>query len=121
MDGNAADAKALYQFRGNTPITSVNIVDLETQSTDVNPSAHTVGASAGSAPLIVLAGYDSSAPIDPRTFTVGGSAAKDGEINNSTIYYLAYKIYNASPADVVVDMDDEGTGNTLHTFYLACS
>jgi hypothetical protein len=121
MDGSAADAKALYQFRGDVPISGVTVGDLETQSTDGNPSSQTVGASGGVAPLIVLAGYDTSGTTDPRTFTVAGVGAKDGEINAGAGLYLAFKIYNNGPQDVVVDMADEGNGNTLHTFYLQCS
>ena len=118
MDASAAgsDAKSLLQFRGNIPITSVSVVDLETQFTLGNPTSQTVNASGGQAPLIVLAGYDSTNAIDPRTFT----PAKDGEINSGVNHYFAWKIYNSSPADVTVDMDDEGD-NALHTYYLACS
>ena len=93
-------------------------LDLETQSTDGNPTAHTVGASAGPAPLIVLGCYETgSGSIDPRTF----SPAKDGEITSSQFHYLAYKIHNSAPADVSIDMDDEGIAATLHTMYLACT
>ncbi|HWE21758.1 MAG TPA: hypothetical protein VG758_32045 [Hyphomicrobiaceae bacterium] len=49
--------------------------------------------------------------------------AKDGEINvvlGALNAYLAYKIYNSSPVNVTVDMDDEGT-NELYSCYVSCS
>ena len=46
------------------------------------------------------------------------SPAKDGEVANGTTPYLAYKVYNSSPANVSVDMDDEGDGNTLQSCYI---
>ncbi|HYM98203.1 MAG TPA: hypothetical protein VET25_00545 [Aestuariivirgaceae bacterium] len=87
-----------------------------------NPAAQTVTASGGVAPLVVLGAYGARGFIDPRTFTVGGSPAKDGEVHNepggfSNIVF-AWKIYNASPADVVVDMDDEIEANYLQSFYI---
>lgn len=123
MDGAAADHKMLYVFRGNVAISSVSANDTASEINIGNPLAQTVNASGGTPPLIIFGGYLSlGSTIDPRTFTVGGSPSKDGEISTGTDAYLAYKIYNASPADTVVDMDDEGsTYNALASFYLACS
>jgi hypothetical protein len=49
------------------------------------------------------------------------SPAKDGEATSGSDCYLAWKIYDASPADVTADMDDEGTVNALASGYLACA
>jgi hypothetical protein len=35
--------------------------------------------------------------------------------------WLAYKIYNSAPANVVIDMDDEGDDQMIHGAYMACS
>ena len=88
------------------------------ETTDGNPSAQVVGASSGTPPLIVIGAYGTTGTVDPRTF----STTKDGEITaDSFNAYLAYKIYNSSPQDSSIDMDDEGDANILQSCYLACS
>jgi hypothetical protein len=126
MNGAANNRKALYVFRGNIPIAAYMTQDVGSQQTDGNPAAQTVNASGGAVPLIVLGGYatrPTGGSVNPRTFTVGGVGAKDGEVSAgaSTELWLAYKLYNASPADVVVDMDDEGQRNFLVSCYIECS
>lgn len=117
--GASGGYKAMYQFRASRAITAVSIsAAVGQESTTGNPAAQTVSAAGGTPPLIVFGCYGTSGTVDPRTFTVSGSAAKDGEITPHVRCYLAYKIYNTSPADVVVDMDDEGS-NGLGSFYLA--
>lgn len=98
---------------------------------DGNPSGQTITASGGTAPLVVLgmyAGYanGSSGVIDPRTFTISAVAAKDDERNfngaDNEDIWLAWKIVNSgTPADVVIDMDDEGIRNCLIGCYLSVS
>ena len=117
MTGALQRGKALYVFRGDVPISSVTPSTVSQQVTSGNPTAQTVAASGGAPPLVILGAYNSTNAVSPRTFTVGGLAAKDGEINGVTTSYLAYKIYNASPADASIDMDDEGT-NMLASCYL---
>ena len=75
----------------------------------------------GAAPLIVLGCYRSnSAAVDPRTFTVGGSPAKDGEVAGpSNLSYVAWKVYVSGAQNVVVDMDDEAGSNILMSGYIA--
>ena len=111
--------QALYIFRGNgtSQISSVTVGSAQGQVTTGNPTAQNVAASAGVAPLVVIGSYNTSGTLDPRTM----SPAKDGEITPSTQTYLAYKIYNSSPADVSVDMDDEGSLNILQSCYLQIS
>lgn len=112
-----ADKVALV-FRGTPAITGVTVGDPEQTDTSGNPTALTCSASSGTPPLVVLGGYGSTGAIDPRTF----STTKDGEVTTaSTRLYLAYKIYNLAPADTTIDMDDEGSRNNLHSFYMACS
>jgi len=118
MNGNSENNKALYVFRGNVPILTATPTDVATEGQNGNPAAQTVNASGATVPLVVLAGYyTAGAAVDPRTFT----PAKDGEVNPEAWMYLAYKLYNAAPADVTVDMDDEGTRNVLVSCYLACA
>jgi hypothetical protein len=127
MDGSSGEAKAVYVFRGDIPITAVNVQSVNSQATDGNPTGQTVTASGGAAPLIVIGSYavfTVGGTVNPRTF----SPAKDGEISVTNFIggfggdmWLAYKIYNSSPADVSVDMDDEGDRNTLVSCYIECT
>jgi hypothetical protein len=123
MAVGSGTAKVLVVFRGNVPIATAVAQDAAGEVTTGNPSAQVANASSGVAPLVVVAGYGSSGTIDPRSF----SPSKDGEVENqggAIKAVLAWKVYNASPADVTIDMDDEsGTsvGNGLQSCYLACS
>ena len=127
LNGDVREGKLTYVFRGNAPIAVATPADTATELTGGNPAAQTVNASGAAVPLVVVGCYTTATggTVDPRTFTVGGSAAKDGEITVNPAgggnMYLAFKIYNSSPADVVVDMDDEGAGNVLASCYIACS
>lgn len=119
MDSTAM-RKAMLVFRG--PVVAVSVSSVGSQGTDANPAAQTVLAASGTPPLIVFGGYScGNNPVDPRTFTVASVAAKDGEVFADTKSYLAYKIYNSNPADVVIDMNNEGNNNLLNSFYLACT
>lgn len=114
--------KALYVFRGNASISSVNLSSPASQATDSNPSAQNVAASAGTPPLIVIGCYTSTTvtSVDPRTF----STTKDGELEAVGTFvdvWIAYKIYNSGPGDTSIDMDDEGSNNILASVYIACS
>ncbi len=118
---NASDDnnKALYVFRLSNPASSVTPSTPNGQAVGGDPTAQVVSASSGVAPLVVLGAYGAqiAGVISPRTFTVGGIDAKDGEINPSSSAYLAYKIFNSLPQDVTVDMEDE-VGNILQSFYI---
>lgn len=110
-----ATRRELLVFRGDVPANSITGHDpaADNQATG-NPAAQVVNASGGTPPLIVLASYNSTGTVDPRSFT----PAKDAEVNADTTSYFAYKIYNSSPADVTVDMDDEGSANMLASGYI---
>jgi hypothetical protein len=117
MVGTEYTEKAMYVFRGGIPITSVTVGSAAGQGVSTDPTAQVVAASAGTPPLIVIGGYSvyGTGIVDPRTF----STTKNGEINPSTRFYLAYKVYDTSPADTTIDMDDEGAENMLQSCYLA--
>lgn len=110
--------QALSVFRGNVPITGVNVQDVQGSTLDTgDPAPKTILSGAGLAPLIVLGGYGSSngTVVDPRSM----SPAKDGEhgVDNN---WVAWKIFNSAPSDVTIDMEDEGT-NMLGGCYLELS
>lgn len=119
MDGTGFDRKLLYVFRSDSTIESVVASTPNSEATDGNPAAQVVAASGGTPPLVVIGSYGTGGfTLDPRSFT----PAKDGEITPGTgDNYLAYKIYNSSPANVTIDMDDEGARNILQSCYLSVS
>jgi hypothetical protein len=124
MVGNFGNAKILLVFRGNNAAQSLTLAGAAGEATAGDPSAQVVGASGGTAPLIVLGFYGAPGglaglDIDTRSFT----PAKDDEVNSTTRLYAAWKIYDSSPADVTVDMGDfADTGaNVLQSCYIACS
>lgn len=118
MSSANTSRKELLVFRANSPITAVNVQSVNGEFTTGDPSPQTVTASGGELPLVVIGSYATASAIpDPR----GMSPDKDGEINSGNQSYTAWKIYNESPADVTVDMDDEGTTNILQSCYIECS
>lgn len=114
VNGANSNQKEIYVFRGNVPATSVTVSTPNVDVLSTNPASQNVAASSGIPPLVVFGCYGSSGTINPRTM----SPAKDAELNASVRSYLAYKIYDSSPSDVSVDMDDEGDVNALHSFYI---
>lgn len=114
MNGNSSNRKAIYVIRANKAAIAVKPKSVNGQITDGNPTLQTVTASTGIPALVIFGVYGTdSAAISPRTF----STTADGEINPATNFYMAYKIYNSSPANTSIDMDDEGLGNALQSFY----
>jgi hypothetical protein len=111
-------AKAIAVFRGSTAASSVTVASVNAEVSSGDPAAQTVTASAGTTPLVVIGAYSTIfASVDPRTF----APTKDGEIAVGTAAYLAYKLYNSTPADVSIDMDDEASDNALQSCYLQVS
>ena len=117
MVGDETTNKVLLVFQGDVAIGSVSPQDVSSEMTAGNPASQGITASGGSAPLIVLGCYGSAGAVNPRTWT-GGTPS---EVNSSTITYLLYEIFNSSPSDITIDMDDEGNDNCLQGCYLECA
>lgn len=73
------------------------------------PSGQTIDSSTRDAPVIAVALYGASGAVDPRGF----DPAADEEFTAATNFFLKHKIYNSSPADISVSMEDEGNMNGL--------
>lgn len=119
MNGATSNRKVIFVFRGDIAITTVTPANAGNVTTSGNPASTLVTSSAGIAPLVVLAGWaipNADGSVDNRSF----NPAKDAELNPSpsTSAYFAYKIYNSAPADITVDMDDEGVDNQYVFCYL---
>jgi hypothetical protein len=117
MDGNQSDSKILAVFQGDVSISSVTVQDVNGEMTDGNPTAQVKDASGGLVPLIVLGAYASAGGVNPRTWT-GGTAS---ELSQGTAHFLLYEIFNSSPADITIDMDDEGSDNGLQSSFVEAS
>lgn len=107
-------AKSIVVFRSSVAGTWSAPADVAEALTNSDPSDQTINV--GTAPLVCLAWYESSAAVSPRSF----SPSEDAEITvASPTSYLKYKIYESSPSDTTVGMDDEGFYNHLSSCYIA--
>lgn len=100
MTGDSLIVKILLAFAAGATSLAPSTFNLTAAAGD--PAAQTVSASGGTAPLVVLAAYGSYYNEPSHTF----SPAKDGEFSSGVMLWLAYRIFNSSPVDVVVDMND---------------
>ena len=122
MTINGANAKFILAFRASTVPTTWDHFDIDaTTGIAGDPTAQTVTSGSGTPPLIVFGFYGIlTGTLSPRTFT----PSKDAEISETfdgrtaDSHYAAWKIYNDSPADVSIDMEDEGPGNFLNSLYM---
>lgn len=114
--GNPYDVSLLQIFRADVPITSFTVNSV-VSGTGGDPGDQTITASAATNPAVVIAHWTclstDEGRVDPRTASPAMDAETHGLLNNSPgsfdrDHYLAFKIYNSSPADITIDMDDEG-------------
>ena len=112
---------ALY-FRPSKSITSITPSGtINNQNTTSNPTSQTVSASGGTVPLIVfgliqttssLAAFSTENPAFDNEYTSSGVTT-----SGSAYARVGYKLYNSSPQDHSIDMNDLGT-QRLTSFYL---
>ena len=115
---NVAGArKILLVFRGTHSIVGVVEGSPVFGQNDGNPAALNITASAGAAPLIVLAGFGGIGWVAGSEL---GSPALDNVIDHGNIGF-GYKIYNTAPLDHSIDMDNLTGNNHLSGGYLECS
>jgi hypothetical protein len=111
--GTGQTRAILTIFRPDQPISSFVFAHTGGQHTNGDPDPQVIAASGDTPPLIVCAGYGvagTTAVVDPRTWT-GSTPTSDTETDQ---FFFLHEIVNSgTPADVTVDMDDEGTGNVL--------
>lgn len=118
INGTTGQRVYLATFRPNSPASAVSINDLDMQYTDVNPSEQTITSGSGIVPLIVIANFGTqSGSLTSQSF----SPTQDGTLTDSGLFQLYYKIYNSSPANVTADIGDEGTRNSVVSFYMQVS
>lgn len=111
------DDKILAVYRPDVAITTITPSTPTSEITNGNPSSQNIAATGGTLPLIAFGFYVSGNgfDVDPRTM----SPTATGELNGGVGYHwVKYLLQNASLTDVSIDMDDEGTLNTLAGGYL---
>jgi hypothetical protein len=116
MNGLSSDDKVMLVFRNTSAITAVSAEDWAVEITTGNPASQTVNASGQTAPLIVFG----------MAFISGGTGAFSTQSPSfdATItgadedILLGYKIYESSPANHTVDMNDLGNINVLASGFL---
>lgn len=108
--------KLMLVFRPDVPINTVAASTWNAPtSTNSNPPAQSVLASAGIAPLIVFGVLGSNNPA----LTFNASTLPALTVVTARYVVAGYKIYSASPADHVVDMDDLGSQLQMQSGYLS--
>jgi hypothetical protein len=116
MNGAFANNKMLLIVRGNIAITTVSSGGAFNQEvTTGNPTLQNVNADAGTPPMLVLGfGISNAAPAFVSTSPAFGT---ETTVN---IARVGYTIYNSSPVDQAVDINDGGT-NGLGSGYITFS
>jgi hypothetical protein len=109
--GSYGSSKILLVFEADAASITTSTFAGQCSSDGGDPSSQSILASGGNSPLIAVAAYGrfSNVAIASRDF----SPAKDGEVQvggggGQFDLWLAYKIYNSSPADVSVDLASDG-------------
>lgn len=128
INANSTEDKILAVFRGSKPFASVSGAATASEGTQSNPTAQVVGLTGAQKPFITVGGYvtyGATPVVDPRTFTVAGNDAKDGEIHQDGTQidlWLAYKMFGkgVASAAVTVDMDDESADANSANILLSC-
>ena len=119
--GTTADEvnTGIIAYRPSRPIVAVTPSTWNKQGTMGNPSPQTVSASAGVVPIVVaaLAGGLSNS----FGFSTASPAFDIDNTNDSgnAYFHSAAKLYNSSPSDHTIDMNDQGSRNVLMSGYLA--
>lgn len=120
MDDGAED-KVLLVFRYTGGVSAVSVEDWALKATQSNPAAQTANANGQTSPLIVFGVCGMMGTGTPE-FNGSTTPAFDAEIATSDSDLLVrYKIYNSSPVDHTVDMDDLGSHLILGSGYIEIS
>ena len=83
----------------------VTVGSTNSQAARSNPLVQTISMSGLTTPVIGLGMLSSNGVISPRTYSLG---SPDEELALTTYNYAPYWIFNSSPGDRSIDMDDEG-------------
>lgn len=120
MNGSWNDDKIVAVFRGNRPFVKVRWAtgSFIPEMTDGNPAAQVISSAAALGPIIALALMSSRSSISPRTATPAMQGEIDTGSNNAN---LLYHCMVGDYHDITVDMDDEGSNQSLMSGFLELS
>lgn len=117
------DANVILVFRGNVPITSITSSTWLAQVSSSSPSNQVIPASGQATPLVAVASC--SEPGAEVSFTTTSPAFDaligSAESPSDNIMQAGYKVYNSSPANHTVGMDDLGNLNGMMSGWLRFS
>ena len=103
-------------FRPDNPINSVSFGTWNGQLSTGNPSSQTVTVSSLTKPLVVI-GF-CSCPSSTANFSTASPAFDATRVPTTSDSRMGYKIYNSSPSNHSIDMNDLGANNALVSGYL---
>lgn len=113
--GSDDNKKMMVVFRPNGPITLATYSTFTSEFTNLNPSAQVISAAGQSAPLIVLGGCG---VIGSPVFGTLSPAFDAQIVPSHDRLRIGYKLYDSSPADHSIDMNDLGSSNSLWGGYI---
>ena len=111
----STEAKVMLTFRPNGPISNIIASTWNVEATAANPAAQTVTASGQSVPLIV---FGAAGAIQTGAAFSTASPAFDATVLANSRLRVGYKVYNASPANHTIDMNDLGSDNQLASGFI---
>jgi len=121
MVGGVSSAKVLEVFRGNRAFLSATVNNLQAQFDGSDPAPQTQNTTAVPGPTLTVGFYSALGVVDPRTFTVGGVDAKDGELSNNpagnNATFIAWKIADSTGFNQTIDMQNEASVACLQSLY----
>lgn len=114
QNGNSSNEKVLLVFKISGGDNNVNFGGILADMTDANPAAQTTNTSGVLLPSIFFG--QTSSPTSATSFTTASPSFDSTVSISNTRMTAGYKIYNLSPADHTIDMNDLGNRNTLGSF-----
>jgi hypothetical protein len=114
----STEAKVMLTFRPDTAINDVTVSTWNAESTAADPASQTVTASGQSAPLIV---FGVACAVQTGAAFSTASPAFDATVIANSRNRVGYKVYNASPANHTIDMNDLGSDNSLASGFIRVS
>jgi len=119
------ELKIIVVFRPSRALASISPLGaVGVMSGESNPSGDDIAALGGSAPLVVIGAFAALGSAGAPNLSSRSLSASDGEqtavivAETAPRMYLAWKIYNTAPANVSIDIGDEGFLNTYAGAYI---
>lgn len=116
MNGGTSNAKVMLVFRPAVTLSSATPNTWDKEINTANPTAQSVTASGGTPPLVVFGVGATDAGT--ASFSTASPAFDGTVLTSDSDMIFGYKIYNSSPSDHSIDINDLGR-NYLASGYVA--